>query len=212
MSVGLVLGSELAATAGSEAVADADRIRVRAPAESAADRTTGVREMFRAGVDTLLLVDRALPVRSDWARSGVVFALVADHINLTGDNPLVGPNADDWGPRFPDLTDAWDPALRRAVRERAVGSGFALQEGVVGGVVGTARTAAELEMLRMIGADMVSDGFVHEAIVARHAGRRVVGIAVLATGPGLPGEATALEKLLRQALAVLVAPPERAAE
>lgn len=178
---------------------------VRNPGDTPSVRAAAVREMFGRGVDTLLLVERAIPVRPDWARSGALFALVADHINLTGDNPLVGPNHDEWGPRFPDLTDAWDPALRRAIRERAVGAGIALQEGVVSGVSGTARTAAELEMLRMVGADMASEGFVHEAIVARHAGRRVAGLAVLAVGTELPDEAEALDRLLREALAALTA-------
>jgi purine nucleoside phosphorylase len=208
MSVGVVFGPDLADAACRESVAGAGGSRVRIPGESPAVRASGVREMFTAGVDTLLLVERAVPVRPDWARSGALFALVADHINLTGDNPLVGPNADEWGPRFPDLTDAWDPGLRRAIRERAARSGITLQEGVVGGVVGTARTAAELDMLRMIGADMASEGFVHEAIVARHAGRRVAGIALLAIGTGLPGEARALAKLLHEAVAALAATPE----
>lgn len=204
MSVGVVFGPDLpgrtrAATSG------AGETRVRAHGEAPAVRADAVREMFGRGVDTLLLVERALPVRSDWASSGALFALVADHINLTGDNPLVGPNADEWGPRFPDLTDAWDPVLRRAIRERAVEVGIGLQEGVVSGVTGTARTAAELEMLRMVGADMASEGFVHEAIVARHAGRRVAGLAMLATGTELPDEAEALDGLVREALAALAA-------
>lgn len=211
MSIGVVLGPDL--PGGSRAAAsEAAETRVRPSDETPAARATAVRGLFELGVDTLLLVERAIPVRHDWARSGALFALVADHINLTGDNPLVGPNADEWGPRFPDLTDAWDPALRRVVRERAVGAGIALQEGVVSGVAGTARTAAELEMLRMVGADMASEGFVHEAIVARHAGRRVVGLAVLAIGTELPDEAEALDELVREALVALAAAPESVRE
>lgn len=211
MSIGVVIGPDLPGGARA-AASEAGEARVRAPGESAAARAAAVREMFGRGVDTLLLVERAIPVRSDWARYGAPFALVADHINLTGDNPLVGPNADEWGPRFPDLTDAWDPALRHAIRDRAVGAGLGLQEGVVSGVAGTERTAAELEMLRMVGADMASEGFVHEAIVARHAGRRVAGLAVLAIGTELPGEAEALDGLVREALAALAASPEPARE
>lgn len=206
MRVGVVFGPDLAPVAVDRDVAT----HRRSPGGHPAARATAVREMFEQGVDTLLLVERAVPVRPDWARSGALFALVADHINLTGDNPLIGPNDDEWGPRFPDLTDAWDPGLRAAVRQRAVGAGIALQEGVVGGVTGAARTAAELEMLRMVGADMASEGFVHEAIVARHAGRRVAGLAVLAIGTGLPGEPAALEKLVREALAALAAAPRAA--
>lgn len=208
MTVGVVFGPDLEPMA----VAGATATRRRSPGARPAARTAAVRDMFEQGVDTLLLVERAIPVRPDWARSGALFALVADHINLTGDNPLIGPNDDEWGPRFPDLTNAWDPGLRDAIRQRAVGAGIALQEGVVGGVMGTARTAAELEMLRMVGADMASEGFVHEAIVARHAGRRVAGLAVLAVGTELPGEASALETLVREALAALAATPGAAPE
>lgn len=204
MSVGVVFGPELP-TGARAAAAEAREIRVRAAGETPEARATDAREMFGRGVDTLLLVDRAIPVRLAWARSGPLFALVADHINLTGDNPLVGRNADEWGPRFPDLTDAWDPGLRRAIRERAAGAGIALQEGVVGGVAGTARTAAELEMLRMVGADMASEGFVHEAIVARHAGRRVAGLAMLTIGSELPGDEEALGRLVREAVAAVAA-------
>lgn len=211
MSIGVVFGPELPGGARA-AASEAGEIRVRVPGESPANRAAAVREMLGRGVDTLLLVERAIPVRPDWARSGALFALVADHINLTGDNPLVGPNADEWGPRFPDLTDAWDPALRRAIRERAVGAGIGLQEGVVSGVAGTARTAAELEMLRMIGADMASEGFVHEAIVARHAGRRVAGLAMLAVGTELPDEAETLGRLVREAVAALAASTGAAGE
>lgn len=199
MKVGLVLGPEVSWLVGGEATAGA-RARVRTATESPASRAAAVRELFAAGVNTLLIVDRAFPVRPDWARSGALLALVADHINLTGDNPLVGANADEWGPRFPDLTDAWDPALRRVLRDRAIRSGVVVQEGVLAGVTGSARTAAELAMLRMIGADMVSQGFVHEAIVARHAGRRVVGIAVLASGTALPGDEQAVGTFVRRAI------------
>ncbi|MFW6089835.1 MAG: hypothetical protein ACODAB_08780 [Gemmatimonadota bacterium] len=201
MSVGVVFGPGLRAAAASVAAPT----HLRTAGETPAVRAAAVRGLFERGVDILLLVERAIPVRRDWMRSGALFALVADHINLTGDNPLVGPNADEWGPRFPDLTDAWDPALRRAVRERAVEAGIVLQEGVVGGVTGTARTAAELEMMRMVGADMASEGFVHEAIVARHAGRRVAGLAVLAIGTELPGEAEALGGLVSEAYSALAA-------
>lgn len=209
MSVGLVFGPELASAARDDAAAVTHR---RSRGEPPAVRAAAVREMFERGVDTLLLVERAVPVRPDWVRSGALFALVTDHINLTGDNPLVGPNADEWGPRFPDLTDAWDPGLRHAIRRRALGASITLQEGVAGGVTGSARTTAELEMLRMVGADMASEGFVHEAIVARHASRRVAGLAVLAIGTDLPGEAEALERLVREALAALAATPGAAAE
>lgn len=203
MSLGLVLGPELPGEAGPGVGEGGVTVRRRERGESPAERAAGLRRMFTDGVATVLLVERALPVRSEWAASGAPFALVADHVNLTGDNPLVGPNADEWGPRFPDLTDAWDPDLRRRLRARAVGAGLELVEGVVAGVAGPARTAAEVSMLRMIGADMASEGFVHEAIVARHAGRRVAGLAILAAGTSLPGEAAAIDRLISESVAEL---------
>lgn len=204
MSIGAVFGPSLGALARHEAVRSAGpALRVREGGEPPIRRAAALREMFAAGVTTILLVDRAVPVRPDWAISGALFALVADHINLTGDNPLVGSNPDDWGPRFPDLTDAWDPRLRSLLRDAAVRAGFELREGVLAGVSDMARTSAELAMFRMVGADMAGDGFVHEAIVARHAGRSVVGLAVLATGTELPGEMAATRQLVREAISVL---------
>lgn len=202
MSVAVVLAPSLASLADAVSAAGAD-VRVRATGRNAADRATALRNLLGKGADRVLLVERALPVRSDWARSGALLALVADHINLTGDNPLVGPNADEWGPRFPDLTDAWDPALRRGLRDAGLAEGIELREGVVAGVAGESRTAAELEMLRMVGADMASQGFVDEAIVARHAGRRVAGLAVLSTGTGLPDESEAVTSMVIVAVKAL---------
>lgn len=185
-------------------------VRVRAEGETAADRAVGLRDMLAAGAGVTLLVDTALPVRPDWMASGARYACVSDHLNLTGDNPLVGPNAEEWGPRFPDLTDAWDPVLRRLLREAAVREGVELFEGVVAGVAAAGGSAAELSMYRMMGADMVSTGFIHEAITARHAGRRVAGLAVLATRLDLPGEvegAAALVAGAVDAIARAGAPP-----
>ena len=122
--------------------------------------------------------------------------VVADHLNLTSDNPLAGPNDAEWGPRFPDLTDAWDPTLRATLRRTALDHGVDLREGVVAGLPGSARTAAELNMLRTLGADMASNGFVAEAIVGRHAGRRMAGLAVLSSGSEMSGDSAALLDLL----------------
>jgi purine-nucleoside phosphorylase len=104
--------------------------------------------------------------------------LVSDHLNLTGDNPLVGQNDPEWGPRFQDLTDAWDPGLRAVLSRAALESGVELREGIVAGVPVSSRSAAERGMLRILGADMASTGFVAEAITGRHAGRRMAGLAV----------------------------------
>jgi len=202
VSVAVVLGPSFEPLADEVSHEGAAGVRARGAGESPAERKTALRALMEEA-DRVLLVERALPVRADWATSGALFALVADHINLTADNPLVGPNADEWGPRFPDLTDAWDSTLRRVLRESALAAGIELREGVVAGVTGESRTAAELGMLRMIGADMASRGFVYEAIVARHAGRRVAGLAVLSTGTELPDEAAAVSRIVRVAVRAL---------
>ena len=203
-AVGLLLGPELKAVA-SGAGADPSlteigdlsvRVSVRDPDGSPRDTASRVRSLCEQGVRTLFVVDTAVSVRPDWTVSGGRFAVVADHLNLTGDNPLVGPNDSEWGPRFPDLTDAWDPALRAILRHAALDRGIDLREGVVAGLPGSARTTAELDMLRMLGADMASAGFVAEAITGRHAGRRMAGLAVLYAGSDVSDHVTGLVSLL----------------
>lgn len=203
-TVGLLLGPELEAVATgagedpslTEISGLSVRVSVRDFAGSPADTATRVRSLFEHGVDTLFVVDTAVVVRPEWAAGGGRFAVVADHLNLTGGNPLVGPNDSQWGPRFPDLTDAWDPALRAILRQAALDRGFDLREGVVAGLPGSARTTAELGMLRMLGADMASAGFVAEAITGRHAGRRMAGLAVLYAGTDRSGDLADLVRLL----------------
>jgi purine nucleoside phosphorylase len=203
-AVGLLLGPELETVATGAGACPSLReigdlsvwLSVRDTAGSPADTAVRVRSLCEHGVRTLFVVDTAEAIRPDWAVRGGRFAVVADHLNLTGDNPLVGPNDSQWGPRFPDLTDAWDPALRAILRHAALDRGFDLREGVVAGLPGSARTAAELRMLRMLGADMASAGFVAEAITGRHAGRRMVGLAVLFGGADLSGDMADLVSLL----------------
>lgn len=107
-------------------------------------------------------------------------ALVTDHLNLHGTNPLVGPNDERIGPRFPDLVDLYDPVLRARVREVAGRLGQPVAEGVLAGWLGPCfETPAEIRMLRLLGADLVGMSMVPEAIAARHCGLRVLGIAVV---------------------------------
>jgi purine-nucleoside phosphorylase len=208
MSLAVVLGPAFADLAGSglslseEAAGGAVTVRVRNRSESAADRCKALRGLLAEGVDTVLVVDSAAPARPDWTRGGPDMALVAEHLRLTGDNPLVGANDDAWGPRFPDLTDAGDPERRRAHRPAAAAARVELREGVVAVVASDRLTAAELAMLRTLGADMVATGFADEAIVARHAGRRVAGLAVFSDDAG-GRDAAKLEVFLRAALPVL---------
>ncbi|TDI89600.1 MAG: hypothetical protein E2O75_07335 [Chloroflexi bacterium] len=209
--VGLLLGPDLeglTTVTGSgpsltEVASRSMWVSIRDVAGSRADTASRVRSLCEHGVRILLVIDVAKGVRPGWAVSGGPFALIADHLNLTGDNPLIGPNDPQWGPRFQDLTDAWDSTLRTTLRRAALERGVALREGVVAGLPGSARTAAELNMLRMLGADMVSEGFVAEAIIGRHAGRRMVGLAVLNPEPELSGVVPALLDLLRDLIPAL---------
>ncbi len=106
--------------------------------------------------------------------------VIRDHINLIPDNPLRGITHELWGPRFPDLSSAYDPDLRRLLKETAEDLGIGLQEGVYVAVPGPSlETPAETRFLRMIGADAVGMSTVPEVIVANHAGLKVLAISVI---------------------------------
>jgi purine-nucleoside phosphorylase len=127
--------------------------------------------------------------------------LIADHINLLGDNPLVGPNDDRIGPRFPDMSAPYDAELRGLARAVALEQGIPLREGVYVAVSGpNLETRAEYRMLRLLGADVVGMSTVPEVIAARHAGLRVAAIsAVTNLAEGMGGEALSHEQTLRVA-------------
>ncbi len=112
-------------------------------------------------------------------RSGDIM-LIKDHINLIPDNPLRGPNVDAWGPRFPDMSQAYDKALRELFKAIARDIGEEVREGVYVGVPGPSlETPAETRFLRLIGADAVGMSTVLEVITAIHAGLKVLGISVI---------------------------------
>ena len=103
--------------------------------------------------------------------------LITDHLNLLGDSPLIGPNDDRLGPRFPDMSVPYDPALGALARRVAADEGIGLREGVYVAVVGpNLETRAEYRFLRAIGADVVGMSTVPETIVAVHSGMRVLGL------------------------------------
>ncbi len=113
--------------------------------------------------------------------------LITDTINLSGENPLLGPNLDRFGPRFVAMADAWDAGLRARARAAGERAGVSLREGVYLMLSGPAyETRAELRMLRTLGADAVGMSTVHEVLVARHMGVRVLGFS-LVTNKATPG-------------------------
>jgi len=124
--------------------------------------------------------------------------VIADHLNLTGRTPLLGPNADDIGPRFQDLTDAWSPRLRERLHEAGRAEGVELAEGIYAGLLGPQyETPAEVRMLRTLGADAVGMSTVLEAIAARWAGLDVCGVSLVTNpGAGCSGAALSHEEVL----------------
>jgi purine-nucleoside phosphorylase len=138
----------------------------------------GVRTMARLGVKSVLLTNAAGGVEPTW-RAGDLM-LVTDHLNLTGTSPLIGPNDESMGPRFPDMTRAYDEALRSALKEVAAAAGIALREGVYAGLLGpTYETPAEVRMIRGLGAHAVGMSTVAEVIALRHMGVRVGALSCI---------------------------------
>ncbi|MEC2342693.1 MULTISPECIES: purine-nucleoside phosphorylase [Paenibacillus] len=137
-----------------------------------------VRVMKELGVKTLLVTNAAGGVNTSYEPGDLM--LISDHLNLTGRNPLVGPNDEELGPRFPDMSQAYSRRLREIARKVAADKGVPLQEGVYAGLLGpTYETPAEIRMLRTLGADAVGMSTVSETIVARHAGIEVLGISCI---------------------------------
>jgi purine-nucleoside phosphorylase len=140
--------------------------------------TLPVRVLHALGADTLVVSNACGGMHPLWAPGELM--LMADHINLLGDSPLVGPNDDRLGPRFPDLSAAYDPALRALARRTALELGITLREGVYVAVPGpNLETRAEYRMLRALGADVVGMSTVPEVIVANHEGMQVLGLSII---------------------------------
>lgn len=138
----------------------------------------GVRTMARMGVGCVLLTNAAGGLEPSWAAGDLM--AVTDHINLTGTSPLIGPNDDALGPRFPDMSAAYDPALRAGLRAVANDARIPLREGVYAGLLGpTYETPAEVRMVRALGAQAVGMSTVHEVIALRHMGVRVGALSCI---------------------------------
>ena len=138
--------------------------------------TLPIRVMQLMGVETVILTNAAGGLNPTFTPGDLM--LIDDHINLMGSNPLRGPNDDSLGTRFPDMQQAYDPALRRIALEVACSSNVPMHEGVYIGLAGPSfETPAEVRFLRTIGGDAVGMSTVPEVIVARHGGLRVLGIS-----------------------------------
>ncbi len=158
--------------------------------------TFPVRVMHTLGAETLVVSNACGGMHPLWAPGDLM--LIADHINLIGDNPLIGPHDDRLGPRFPDMSQPYDESLRAMARKLALELGITLREGVYVAVTGpNLETRAEYRMLRAMGADVVGMSTVPEVIVAVQEGMKVLGISII-TDQCLPDalEPASLEKII----------------
>ena len=155
-----------------------------------------VRVLRALGAKTLIVSNVSGGMHPLWSTGDLV--LISDHINLLGDNPLAGPNNDAEGPRFPDMSAAYDPELRKLARDVALKHQIVLREGVYVAVPGpNLETRAEYRMLRALGADVVGMSTVPEVITAVHQGMRVLGLSII-TDNCLPDalEPTSVEQII----------------
>jgi len=191
---------------------------------SMAQVTLPVRVMQQLGVEILIVTNAAGAINPDFVPGDIM--LINDHLGLAamvGLNPLIGPNLAEFGPRFPDMSQAYDVRLRALARQVARERGIALREGVYVGLSGPSfETPAELRFLRLAGADAVGMSTVPEVIVARHGGMRVLGFSAISNKANLDGStlttheevlaagkvlAPKLESLLRGVLGALTGTP-----
>ena len=140
--------------------------------------TLPIRVLAALGIKTVVLTNACGGVNLDFTPGDLM--LISDHINLSGGNPLIGPNLDAFGPRFPDMSDLYTASLRAAIREKVAEAGISLREGVYGMYSGpNYETPAEIRMYRILGADTVGMSTVPEALVAGHCGMQVVGVSCI---------------------------------
>jgi inosine/guanosine/xanthosine phosphorylase family protein len=150
----------------------------------------------RLGARLVVLTNAAGGINREFGPGTLM--VIADHLNLTGRTPLLGPNADGIGPRFQDLTNAWDPELRERLKAAGVAEGIELTEGVYAGLLGPQyETPSEVRMLHGLGADAVGMSTVLECIAARWAGLKVCGVSLVTNaGAGYTGEVLTHEEVL----------------
>jgi purine-nucleoside phosphorylase len=137
-----------------------------------------IRVLARLGIQALVVTNASGCINREWVPGDLM--RIEDHLNFTGRNPLIGPNDERLGPRFPDMAHAYDPRLSRALDAAAASIGMVLRRGVYAGVLGPSyETPAEIRMLRTLGADAVGMSTVLEVIAAAHAGIPVAGVSCL---------------------------------
>ena len=140
--------------------------------------TMPIRVLAALGVKTVVLTNAAGGVNLSFTPGDLM--LLSDHINFSGSNPLIGPNLDAFGPRFPDMSDLYTASVRAAIKEKAAAAGIRLREGVYAMYSGpNYETPAEIRMFRTLGADAVGMSTVPEALVAGHCGMNVVGVSCI---------------------------------
>ena len=140
--------------------------------------TLPIRVLAALGIKTVVLTNACGGVNLSFKPGDLM--LISDHINFSGANPLIGPNLDAFGPRFPDMSDLYTASLRHAIHEKAGEAGLELREGVYAMYSGpNYETPAEIRMFRIMGADTVGMSTVPEALVAGHCGMQVVGISCI---------------------------------
>jgi len=146
------------------------------------------RALVAVGCEVLIITNAAGGIRNSLAPGDLV--AITDHINLTGRNPLIGANEEQLGPRFPDMSNAYDADLRSLAHRAAVAEGITLKEGVYGWMIGPSyETPAEIRMLRVVGGDLAGMSTVPEVVAANHMGARVLGISCVTNmAAGLGGK------------------------
>ena len=162
-----------------------------------------VRTLATLGAETLILTNAAGGINKEFSPGDLV--LIKDHINLMGKNPLLGPNIDELGPRFPDMTEAYSPEIRGHFHQVAKENNIVLKEGIYCSVLGpTYETPAEINMISVLGGDMVGMSTVPEAIAANHLGLKVAGISCITNmAAGLSNEKLNHDDIKDEALRVM---------
>lgn len=168
--------------------------------------TLPIRVFQRMGIKILIVTNAAGAINPDFAPGDIM--LISDHLNLigmTGLNPLIGPNLNDFGPRFPDMSQAYDRDLGKLARDVAERNKIKLKEGVYAGLSGPSfETPADLRFLRLAGADAVGMSTVPEVTVARHGGTRVLGFSGISNKANLDGNTLTSHEEVLEAGKILV--------